>query len=236
MAPLRRRAAAGRVPARRALARSCERRVDVRDEKRVAPPRVRRELGVILATEEPGVVAELDDLAQVAGERALRPRADNKAGGFEPRQVMVVHFIAVAMALGHRRCAVDAVRQRAGNDLAGLRAEAHRPAEIGLGGSFFDGSVAVLPFGDECDDRMRRIGIELGAVGVGEPRLVPCILDHRELHAEADSQIGNPVLARVADRLDLAFDAAFAEASRHQDRVIPLRVSMPSRSIASEST
>ena len=56
------------------------------------------------------MVGELDHLAQVAGERALRPRADNKTGGLEPWQVMVVYFIAVSMALGDRRCAVDAVR------------------------------------------------------------------------------------------------------------------------------
>src|SRR5438552_207841 len=195
------------------LARSGERRVDVGDEKRVAAPRVRGELGVILAAEEPRMVGELDHLAQVAGQRALGPRADDQTGGFEPREIMVVYFVTVAMALGPGRCAVDAVRERPGNDLAGLRAEAHGAAEVGLGGSFFDGSVLVLPFGNECHHRMRRIEIELGAVGVGEPRLVPRILDHRELHAEANPQIGNPVLARIADRFDLALDSALAKTS-----------------------
>src|SRR5262249_33103451 len=44
-------------------------------------------------------------------------------------------------------------------------------------------------------------------------------LDDRELHPEADTEEGNLVRARVADRLDLAFGAAVAEAARDQDRV-----------------
>jgi hypothetical protein len=48
---------------------------------------------------------------------------------------------------------------------------------------------------------------------------VPGVLDHRELHAQADAEEGHLVLARVADRLDLALDAALAEAAGHEHRV-----------------
>ena len=84
-------------------------------------------------------------------------------------------------------------------------------------------AVAVLPFGDQRNDRMRCLGIELRAVRVGKSGAMARELDHRELHAEADAEIRNAVLAREADRLDLAFDAALAEAARHEDRVHALQ-------------
>src|SRR4029077_1329427 len=39
---------------------------------------------------------------------------------------------------------------------------------------------------------------------------------------QADPEIGHPLLAREAHRLDLALDAALTEAARHQDGVHPL--------------
>ena len=63
------------------------------------------------------------------------------------------------------------------------------------------------------------LGIEFGAVRALETGHVARELDHRELHAEADAEVRHLVLARVADRLDLAFHAALAEAARHQDRI-----------------
>ena len=45
------------------------------------------------------------------------------------------------------------------------------------------------------------------------------VFDDRHLHPQADAEVRHAVLARVAHRLDLALDAALAEAARHQDRV-----------------
>ena len=67
---------------------------------------------------------------EIAGDRALRPRADREPGGLDARQVMVVDLVAMAMPLGDRGRAVDPVRERAGHDLARLRAEAHRAAHV----------------------------------------------------------------------------------------------------------
>ena len=61
--------------------------------------------------------------------------------------------------------------------------------------------------------------VELGAVRAGQAGDVARELDRRDLHAQADAEVRHLVLARVADRRDLAFDAALAEAARHQDRV-----------------
>ena len=56
-------------------------------------------------------------------------------------------------------------------------------------------------------------------------------LDHHGLHAQADAEVRDLVLARVADGVEHAFDAALAEAARHQDAVesleLPLRSSRP---------
>src|SRR5439155_11601181 len=66
---------------------------------------------------------------------------------------------------------------------------------------------------------MRRVGIELGAVRTAQARDVARKLDGRELHAEANAQVRNAVLARVADRAHLALGAALAEAAWHEDGV-----------------
>ena len=185
----------------------------------MAAPRVRRELGVELAAEEPRVLRQLDHFAKVARDFALRPCADDQARSFEPRQIMVVDFIAMTVPLGHPRRSVDAVRERARDNLARLRPEPHRSTQVGARRALFDRAIAILPFGNERDHRMRGRRVEFGAVSVGESRLVPRILDHRELHAKTDAKIRHAVLARVANRRDLAFDAALAESARHENRV-----------------
>ena len=84
---------------------------------------------------------------------------------------------------------------------------------------FWIAAVAVLPLVDQRDHRVRRRGVELGAVGVGQAGHVARVFDRRHLHAQADAEVGHAVLARVLRGDDLAFDAALAEAAGHQDRV-----------------
>src|SRR5882724_2364427 len=110
--------------------------------------------------------------------------------------------------------AVDLRGQRAGLDRAGLRTEPHGAAHVGFAAAALYPAGAVQPLGDQRDHRMRRIGIEFGTVGAGKAADVAREFDGGELHAEADAKIGNPVFARVADRRDLALDAALAEATR----------------------
>src|SRR5450432_3236170 len=192
-----------------------ERGVDVGDEQWMAAARIRRELGVELTAEKPRMVTQLDHFAQVAGGGALRPRTDREPGGFDSRQIVVVDLVAMAMALGNRRRAIDLVRKRSGHDLARLRSEAHGAPEVGRLVAALDGAVAVLPFADQRDDGMRRPRIELRAVGAFQTRLVASVFDDGELHAEADAKIRNAVFARVPDRTDLALDTALAEATGH---------------------
>jgi hypothetical protein len=76
-----------------------------------------------------------------------------------------------------------------------------------------------LPLLDERDHRVRAAGLELGAVGAGQAGHVARVLDGGHLHAQADAEVGNAVLARVLRGDDLALDAALAEAAGHQDGV-----------------
>src|SRR5687768_12847324 len=124
---------------------------------------------------------------------------------------MVVHFIAMPVTLGDVVAAVDRGRKRPGLQRTFLASEPHRPPEVRLDIAPFDAAVAILPFGDERDHRVRTLGLELGAVSAVEARHVPRIFDDGELHAEADAEIRDAVLAREANRLDFAFDAALAE-------------------------
>ncbi len=106
-----------------------------------------------------------------------------------------------------------------GADAHFLRAEAHGAALAGAVVALLLALRGVLPFGDQRDHRMRGGAVELGAVGVLEPEHVAAVFDDRELHAEADAEVRNLVLAREAHGGDLAFDAALAEAAGHEDGV-----------------
>jgi hypothetical protein len=69
--------------------------------------------------------------------------------------------------------------------------------------------------GMSVDDRVRRLLVELVEFAF-RPADVARVLDDRHLHAEADAEERDLVLAGVADRLDLPFGAALAEAARHE--------------------
>src|SRR5207248_11316250 len=95
----------------------------------------------------------------------------------------------------------------------------HGAAELGLLRALFYATSAVEPLGNQRDHRMRRVGVELGAVRAAQARYIARKFDGGELHAEADAQIGNTVLTRIADRAHLALGTALAEAARDEDRV-----------------
>src|SRR6185312_5736678 len=149
----------------------------------------------------------------------LRLRADDEPGGLEPRDVVVVHLVAVAMALRDRLLAVDAEGERVALHRAGLRAQAHGAAEVRAGVAPLHAPVVVLPFGDERDHGVRRVRIELRGIRALEAALVARDLDRGDLHAEADAEVGNPVLTRVLHGRDLALDPALAEAAGDEHRV-----------------
>ena len=64
-----------------------------------------------------------------------------------------------------------------------------------------------------------RLGVELARVRALQAAHVARELDHGDLHAEADAEVRDPVLAGDPGREDLALDAAAAEPAGHEDAV-----------------
>src|SRR5580698_10246485 len=97
--------------------------LDESAEQRMRIERARLQLGMELASEEPWVPLELHDFDQVLiwGE-AGRDETDL----LEAFAIVVVHFVAMAMALGDGVLAIERHRERARLDVAWPRTEPHR--------------------------------------------------------------------------------------------------------------
>src|SRR5437879_4614349 len=190
--------------------------LDESGKERMAAAGRRGEFRVELAADEPRMRRQLDHLAQLL---ALGEAGNAQALVLQSLHVLVVDLVAVAMALVDHIRAVDLSREAPGLERRALSAQAHRPAEIGLFVATLDPAVAVLPLGHERDHRVRRVAIEFGAVRARGADDVSREFDHRELHAQANPEIRDLVLARVLDRLHHAFNAPLAEAPGDKYRV-----------------
>src|SRR3989442_1891455 len=195
-----------------------QRGLDERRKERMSAAGRRSEFRMELAADEPGVRRQLDHLAQLL---ALGEAGNAQALVLQSLHVLVVDLVAVAVAFVDHVRAVDLARQAHGLERCALSAQAHRPAEIGLFVAALDAAVAVLPLGHERDHRGRRVAVAFRAVRAREADDVSREFDHRELHAQANAEIWDLVLARVLDRLHHAFNAPLAEAPRHKYRVPP---------------
>src|SRR5581483_10525726 len=133
--------------------------------------------------------------------------------------VAVVELVAVAVAFADHVLTVEGARDRARLEPALLRAEAHRAALVGALVAAFDIARRGRPFGDQRDDRMRAMTVVLGRTRTVEAGDVAREIDDGRVHAVADAEIGNFILARERGRGDLALEAALAEAARHEDAV-----------------
>ena len=130
------------------------------------------------------MVFDLDHL----DEAVIRQRArDDEPLGLERRAVLVVDFVAMAMALADLVRAIRFFGMRALREDAGIRAEAHRAALV------LDALLRL----HEVDDRMIRLGVELRAVRVRHTADVAGELDDSTLHAEAEAEERDVMLARV---------------------------------------
>src|SRR5437773_3226047 len=190
--------------------------LDERREERMPAAGRRGEFRMELAADEPRVRRQLDHLAQLL---ALGEAGGAQALVLQPLHVLVVDFVAMAVAFVDHVRAVDLACEAPGLGHGALSTQPHRPAEIGLFVAALDAAVAVLPLGHEGDHRVRRVAVEFRAVRAREADDVARKLDHRELHAQAYAEIRDLVLARVLDRLHHAFDAPLAEAPGDEYRV-----------------
>jgi hypothetical protein len=92
---------------------------------------------------------------------------------------------------------------------------------------FSTSPVAVLPLGDQAITGCGALRSNSVLLAPLEAADVAGVLDHGQLHAEADAEVRDAVLAGVR-RLDLALDAALAEATGHEDRIDALENVVPS--------
>src|SRR4051794_4244270 len=198
---------------RRVLARALERRAHELAEQRLRTLRARLELRVVLRGDEERVVGMLDHLDEAVVRRGA---AAHEAGVLEPAAQVVVHLVAVTVALVDHLLAVDLLRARAVVELHRVRAEAHGAAHV----------AHLLLLRQEVDHGVRRLGVELGRVGAVETCDVARELGHRDLHAEADPEVWHAALPSEPRGPDLALDAAHAEATGDQDPVALLELAL----------
>ena len=141
------------------------------------------------------MAGQLDDLHEAP---AVEGSADDKPRVGELLAVMVVHLVAVPVALEDDGVAIQLARLRPLGHLDRLRPEAHRPAEI----------LDSLLLRQEVDDRERRLRVHLRRVGAVEADDVPRELRHCDMHPEADAEVRDATLARDLAREDLPLPAA----------------------------
>ncbi len=123
------------------------------------------------------------------------------------------------MALGDGRLAVQLAYQRILIQLALLRAQAHGAAQIALLGADFNVAIFVTPFGNQGHNRVFTVWHKFRRVGVFHTRYIAREFNQRNLHTQANAQIRNIVLTRVARGGDLTFHTAVAEAARDKDSI-----------------
>ena len=166
----------------------------------VRPVGAALELGMELHADEEALAGDFHGLHQppVGGEAG-----EGEAGGLQRVAVGVVELIAVAVALADLQRIVAMGDGRAPFQPAGITAQPQRAALVDL----------VVLIGHEMNDLMRAVLVELVGICLGEARDVARVLDHRDLHAQADAEVGHMVFAGILCRQDHALDAAVAEAA-----------------------
>src|SRR5579864_396121 len=114
------------------------------------------------------------------------------------------------VALADFGLAIDSVGQRSRLDLAGPRAETHGAAQ------FLD----PAQFAQFVKHAMRGCRIKFAGIRVGQATDVSREFNARGLHAQANAKIWDLLFTRIPNRLQHAFDSAFAEATWHENSVI----------------
>ena len=158
----------------------------------------------------------LHDLDQILHRRST---GDDQPFRLELLDVIAVDLVAMAVPFVDLGATVDARCQRARLQRSLLRAQAHGAALVGAARALLHLAGGVLPLGDQPDHRVRRVEVEFGGMRVFEAANVAGEFDDRNLHAQADTKVGHPVLAGVLRSQNLALDATLTEARAHQNRV-----------------
>src|SRR6185312_8630194 len=175
-------------------------------EQRMRLERLRFELRMKLAAKKERMPWDLDDL-DVRLVRSCTGEAKTRAG--KDGLVLAVELIAMAMTLADLGGAVSLGGDRIGLQDARPCAETHGAAHL----------FNADEFAEFVDDAVRRGRVELTGVRLRQAADVARVLDAGGLHAEADTEVGHLLFARIADGVGHAFNAALAEAARDEGAV-----------------
>ena len=126
----------------------------------------------------------------------------------------MIQFVTVPVPLVDGQLAIERGGLAAWSKLRFPGAEPHRAA-------FVLNEFLVFK---QKDDGMRRALVKFGAVSMLEAAGIPGKVDRRDLHAETDPEVGNPIFPCVAGRGNLTLDTPVAEAPRDEDRGDSIKV------------
>src|SRR6516162_10237141 len=114
------------------------------------------------------------------------------------------------MAFADFALTVSFVREGAGFQPAGPSAEPHRPTHF----------VNAEEFAEFVNDAVGRLRFEFRAVRLRQSRSIAGVFNSGALHAEADSEEGDFMLAGELDGVDHTLNAALAKTTRNQNAVV----------------
>src|SRR5918999_1361837 len=142
-------------------------------EERLRAQRAGLELRVELGGDEERMAGQLDHLHQPLVGRGA---GAHQPGVLEALAQVVVHLVAVAVALVDDCLAVDLAGAGALVELDRIGPQSHGAAHV----------PHFLLLGQQVDDRERRLGVELGGVGPLHAGHVASEVGHGDLHTQAD--------------------------------------------------
>ena len=157
------------------------------------------EFRVELRGHEPGMVCQFHHLDKaVVG----RTPTDDHAVRLHAFAILVIEFVAMTVTLKNNGFVVSGIGFGARRQTTDPVAQAH--------GATLSRQLALRHH--QVNDGIGTLRVKFGAVGTGEIfQYVTRKLDYRDLHTEAEAEVGNVLATSEVRGLDLALDATRAE-------------------------
>ena len=114
------------------------------------------------------------------------------------------------MPLADRISAVGRVRNRPLQELCRIGAKAHRRAVLAIPNIF-------LLLGHDVYDRVCGVPVNLGRVRVCKSQTISRKFNDGKLHAVAEAEVGNAILARILNHLNLPLHPPLAKSAGDKD-------------------
>src|SRR5208283_2546561 len=169
-----------------------------------------------LAAHKPWVIFQLNNFHQFSIRRGA---AYFESFAAEECTIVIVEFIPVPVPFRYLFRSVSLVCIRPFFKDAGVSAQSHGPAHLGVFGALLNFACpVVVPFAHKVDYRVFYKGIEFGAVCF-KPANVPAEFNNSCLHSKANPEIRDSFLPGISDRCYFAFDTSRPEPAGDQDAV-----------------